>query len=174
MVARNPGKCSGNALAQVASTQSPGPPSQRHLELVPPTSVTLSVLVLQGKWCQVVGRASGESSDDCGYLVTGQFPCPRPKARPLPCHLCSLPAAPVLLREPRSSSLALGSLSDLNEGGWCLTPCSNNSFLLPVSAADRASAQGGRERLSLATKRQPAGRKLSFRYLLPVRERKKN
>lgn len=116
----------------------------------------------------------GESSDNCRCLVTGQFPRACPKARPLPCRLCSLPAAPVLLREPRDSSLALVSLSDLNEGGWCLTPCSNNSFLLPVSAADRASAQGGRERLSLATKRQPAGHKLSFRHLLPVRERKEN
>lgn len=64
------------------------------------------------------------------------------------------PCSPCLAGRAWDSGLALVSLSDLNEGGWMfagvVTPCSNNSFLLPVSATDRATAggrgrQGGRD-----------------------------
>lgn len=128
----------------LASNQTPGPCSQTS----PETSTTTTrdsalVLGVNGVKSQEGLCVGAQQTAGVWLLDSSLTPSTAQPSLLLPLFF---PCSPCLTGRAWDSGSALVSLSDLNEGGWMfagvVTPCSNNPFLLPVSATDRATAGG--------------------------------
>lgn len=163
----------------LASNTDPRAPAPKlHPELAPPKRVTLSALVLGVNGVKSHGGLCVRAQRTAGVWLLDSSLAPSKAQSSFLLRLFS-PHSPCLGGRAWDSGLALVSLSDLNEGGWMfagvVTPCSNNPFLLPVSATDRATAQGGGERLRLVTKRHQQNINKAFDIYCHIeREKKKS